>query len=215
MSLKIKSFEFNAFQENTYVVSDTERNAIVIDPGCYSREEEQELAAYIKHEELNIVALLNTHAHIDHVLGNAFIKENYGVADYLHQADIPTLNAVQQYASLYGFEGYRLSPEPDFLMEDQSELVFGSMRIKVLHTPGHCPGHVVFYFESEGIVINGDVLFNGSFGRTDLPGGNLETLKTSIFKTMFTMPDSTLVYCGHGPSTTIKNERLSNYIHQF
>ena len=215
MSLKIKSFEFNAFQENTFVVSDTERNAIVIDPGCYSREEEQELAAYIKHEQLNIVALLNTHAHIDHVLGNAFIKENYGVAYYLHQADIPTLNAVQQYASLYGFEGYRLSPEPDFLMEDQSELVFGTMRIKVLHTPGHCPGHVVFYFESEGIVINGDVLFNGSFGRTDLPGGNLETLKTSIFKTMFTMPDNTLVYCGHGPSTTIKNERLSNYIHQF
>lgn len=215
MSLKIKSFEFNAFQENTYVVSDTERNAIVIDPGCYSREEEQELAAYIKQEQLNIVALLNTHAHIDHVLGNAFIKENYGVAYYLHQADITTLNAVQQYASLYGFEGYRLSPEPDFLMEDQSELVFGSMRIKVLHTPGHCPGHVVFYFESEGIVINGDVLFNGSFGRTDLPGGNLETLKASIFKTMFTMPDNTLVYCGHGPSTTIKNERLSNYIHQF
>lgn len=215
MSLKIKSFEFNAFQENTFVVSDTERNAIVIDPGCYSREEEQELTAYIKQEQLNIVALLNTHAHIDHVLGNAFIKENYGVAYYLHQADIPTLNAVQQYASLYGFEGYRLSPEPDFLMEDQSELVFGSMRIKVLHTPGHCPGHVVFYFESEGIVINGDVLFNGSFGRTDLPGGNLETLKTSIFKTMFTMPDNTLVYCGHGPSTTIKNERLSNYIHQF
>ena len=215
MSLKIKSFEFNAFQENTFVVSDTERNAIVIDPGCYSREEEQELTAYIKQEQLNIVALLNTHAHIDHVLGNAFIKENYGVAYYLHQEDIPTLNAVEQYASLYGFEGYRLSPEPDFLMEDQSELVFGSMRIKVLHTPGHCPGHVVFYFESEGIVINGDVLFNGSFGRTDLPGGNLETLKTSIFKTMFTMPDNTLVYCGHGPSTTIKNERLSNYIHQF
>ena len=215
MSLKIKSFEFNAFQENTFVVSDTERNAIVIDPGCYSREEEQELAAYIKHEELNIVALLNTHAHIDHVLGNAFIKENYGVAYYLHQEDITTLNAVQQYASLYGFEGYRLSPEPDFLMEDQSELVFGSMLIKVLHTPGHCPGHVVFYFESEGIVINGDVLFNGSFGRTDLPGGNLEALKSSIFKTMFTMPDSTLVYCGHGPSTTIKKERLSNYILQF
>ncbi len=215
MSLKIKSFEFNAFQENTFVVSDTERNAIVIDPGCYSREEEQELAAYIKHEELNIVALLNTHAHIDHVLGNAFIKEKYGVAYYLHQADITPLNAVQQYASLYGFEGYRLSPDPDILMEDQSELVFGSMCIKVLHTPGHCPGHVVFYFESEGIVINGDVLFNGSFGRTDLPGGNLETLKTSIFKTMFTMPDSTLVYCGHGPSTTIKKERLSNYIHQF
>ena len=99
MSLKIKSFEFNAFQENTFVVSDTERNAIVIDPGCYSREEEQELAAYIKHEQLNIVALLNTHAHIDHVLGNAFIKENYGVDYYLHQEDITTLNAVKQYAS--------------------------------------------------------------------------------------------------------------------
>lgn len=215
MSLKIKSFEFNAFQENTFVVSDKERNAVVIDPGCYSREEEQELAAYIKHEQLNIVALLNTHAHIDHVLGNAFIKENYGVAYYLHQEDITTLNAVEQYASLYGFEGYRLSPKPDFLMEHQSELIFGSMRIQVLHTPGHCPGHVVFYFESEGIVINGDVLFNGSFGRTDLPGGDLEILKNSIFNTLFEFEDSTVVYCGHGPSTTIGKERLNNYIHQF
>lgn len=215
MSLKIKSFEFNAFQENTFIVSDPENNAVIIDPGCYSRNEEQQLLTYINEAQLKVVALLNTHAHIDHVLGNSFIKENFKVDYYLHKDDINTLNAVEQYASLYGFEGYRLSPQPDFLLEDESELVFGGIRMKVLHTPGHCPGHVVFYFQSEGIVINGDVLFNGSFGRTDLPGGNLEILKTSIFKTMFSMPDNTLVYCGHGPSTTIGKELLSNYIHQF
>jgi len=215
MSLKIKSFEFNAFQENTFIVSDPENNAVIIDPGCYSRDEEQQLITYINEAQLKVVALLNTHAHIDHIVGNSFIKENFKVDYYLHKDDINTLNAVEQYASLYGFEGYRLSPQPDFLLEDESELVFGGIRMKVLHTPGHCPGHVVFYFQSEGIVINGDVLFNGSFGRTDLPGGNLEILKTSIIKTMFSMPDNTLVYCGHGPSTTIGKERLSNYIHQF
>lgn len=215
MSLKIKSFEFNAFQENTFIVSDAENNAVIIDPGCYSRNEEQQLLTYINEAQLKVVALLNTHAHIDHIVGNSFIKENFNVDYYLHKDDINTLNAVEQYASLYGFEGYRLSPQPDFLLEDESELVFGGIRMKVLHTPGHCPGHVVFYFQSEGIVINGDVLFNGSFGRTDLPSGNLEILKTSIFKTMFSMPDNTLVYCGHGPSTTIGKERLSNYIHQF
>jgi glyoxylase-like metal-dependent hydrolase (beta-lactamase superfamily II) len=215
MSLKIKSFEFNAFQENTFIVSDPENNAVIIDPGCYSRDEEQQLLTYINEAQLKVVALLNTHAHIDHIVGNSFIKENFKVDYYLHKDDINTLNAVEQYASLYGFEGYRLSPQPDILLEDESELVFGGIRMKVLHTPGHCPGHVVFYFQSEGIVINGDVLFNGSFGRTDLPGGNLEILKTSIFETMFSMPDNTLVYCGHGPSTTIGKERLSNYIHQF
>ena len=215
MSLKIKSFEFNAFQENTFIVSDPENNAVIIDPGCYSRDEEQQLITYINQEQLKVVALLNTHAHIDHVLGNSFIKENFKVDYYLHKDDINTLNAVEQYASLYGFEGYRLSPQPDFLLEDESELVFGGIRMKVLHTPGHCPGHVVFYFQSDGIVINGDVLFNGSFGRTDLPGGNLEILKTSIFETMFQLPEDTIVYCGHGPSTTIGAEKLSNYIHQF
>jgi len=215
MSLKIKSFEFNAFQENTFIVSDPENNAVIIDPGCYSRDEEQQLLTYINEAQLKVVALLNTHAHIDHIVGNSFIKEYFKVDYYLHKDDINTLNAVEQYASLYGFEGYRLSPQPDILLEDESELVFGGIRMKVLHTPGHCPGHVVFYFQSEGIVINGDVLFNGSFGRTDLPGGNLEILKTSIFETMFSMPDNTLVYCGHGPSTTIGKERLSNYIHQF
>ena len=215
MSLKIKSFEFNAFQENTFIVSDTENNAVIIDPGCYSRDEERQLITYINQAQLKVVALLNTHAHIDHILGNSFIKENFKVDYYLHKDDINTLNAVEQYASLYGFEGYRLSPQPDFLLEDESELVFGGIRMKVLHTPGHCPGHVVFYFQSEGIVINGDVLFNGSFGRTDLPGGNLEILKNSIFETMFQLPEDTIVYCGHGPSTTIGKERLSNYIHQF
>lgn len=215
MSLSIKSFEFNGFQENTFIVSDEFKNAIIIDPGCYSREEQQELSTYIENGKLKVIALLNTHAHIDHVLGNAFIKEKYQVPFYLHKDDITTLNAVDQYASLYGFEGYCTSPQPDFLLAHDSELTFGTMRIKIFHTPGHCPGHVIFYFPSEGFIINGDVLFNGSFGRTDLPGGDLEILKNSIHHTLFKFEDSTVVYCGHGPSTTIGKERLSNYIHQF
>lgn len=213
--IQIKCFTFNPFQENSYVLFDNERNCVIIDPGCYSREEEQELLDFISENELHVKALLNTHAHIDHVLGNQFVCTQFEVDYYLHEKDLPTLNAIPSYAHVYGFEGYKESPQPTILLQDGETLLFGAIKLKVLFTPGHAPGHVVFYNEDQNFVINGDVLFNGSFGRVDLPGGDLKTLKESIFKTMFELPEETIVFCGHGPATSIGKEKLSNYILQF
>jgi hydroxyacylglutathione hydrolase len=215
MAISVHTFTFNAFQENTYVLTDEQHNAVIIDPGCYSKAEQSELLEFIQSENLHVQALLGTHAHIDHVLGNAFVMRTYNVDYYLHENDLNTLKSVAQYAHLYGFEGYELSPEPTKFLLGGEELIFGEIRLKVLFTPGHCPGHVVYYNEASSFVINGDVLFNGSFGRVDLPGGDLETLKGSIHNTMFHLPEDTVVYCGHGPSTTIGKEKQTNYILNF
>lgn len=215
MSISIQSFQFNDFQENTYLVWDQQKNTVIIDPGCYSRDEQMELISFIEGNNLKIVALLNTHAHIDHVLGNQFILNNYDVDYYLHPDDLKVLQSVESYAHLYGFEGYQVSPQPTKSLVHNQKLVFGDIEMTVFHTPGHAPGHVVFYFEKENFVVNGDVLFRGSFGRVDLPGGNLETLKESIFNCMFKLPDETTVYCGHGPKTTIGVEKKTNYILEF
>ena len=215
MALTIHSFQFNAFQENSYLVWDENKNCLIIDPGCYSSAEQLEFSNFIKENNLKPIALLNTHAHIDHVLGNAFVIEKFKIDYYLHKEDLTTLNAVSTYAHLYGFDGYVPSPQPTHLFENNQKLSFGNIKFTVHHTPGHAPGHVVFHFEEDQFVINGDVLFQGSFGRVDLPGGNLETLKNSIFNILFKFPDETKVFCGHGPETTIGREKKFNYILQF
>ena len=202
----IKKFTFNAFQENTYILYTETGSCVIIDPGCYSHQEENELKP---------LALLNTHAHIDHVLGNAFVLNQFTIPYYLHDDDLTTLNSVSSYAHVYGFEGYKASPLPTHSLSKVSNLIFDNIELTVFHTPGHCPGHVVFYSEKDHFVINGDVLFNGSFGRVDLPGGAIDILKKSIFNTMFRFPESTVVYCGHGPETTIGQEKRTNYIHNF
>ena len=215
MAIQVQSFQFNAFQENTFLVYDQDKNCVIIDPGCYEEQEENELFGFIETHQLKPIALLNTHAHIDHILGNASVKTKYNIPFYLHKEDLPTLHAVTSYAHVYNFERYKLSPDPDFFLEHDSALAFGSIKFKIYHTPGHSTGHVVFYEEENKFVINGDVLFNGSFGRVDLPGGDIETLKNSIFDVMFQLPQETVVYCGHGPETTIGKEQKENYIHQF
>lgn len=215
MGVKVHSFQFNPFQENTFVVYDQEKNCVIIDPGCYERHEEEVLFGFIEENKLKPIALLNTHAHIDHILGNAAVKSKYDIPFYLHKEDLTTLHSVKSYAHVYGFEKYIPSPDPDDYLIDNTELVFGAMKFKIYHTPGHAPGHVVFFNDENKFVINGDVLFNGSFGRIDLPGGDLETLKKSIFEVMFHLPNDTVVHCGHGPETTIGKEKKDNYIHQF
>ena len=215
MGVKVHSFQFNPFQENTFVVYDQEKNCVIIDPGCYERHEEEVLFSFIEENKLKPIALLNTHAHIDHILGNAAVKSKYDIPFYLHKEDLTTLHSVKSYAHVYGFEKYIPSPDPDDYLIDNTELVFGAMKFKIYHTPGHAPGHVVFFNDENKFVINGDVLFNGSFGRIDLPGGDLETLKKSIFDIMFQLPENTVVFCGHGPETTIEKEKEHNYIHQF
>lgn len=208
--IEIKSFTFNPFAENTYVLYDNDsKEALIIDPGCYEPEEQQTLNAYIKSQGLNITKLLNTHAHIDHVLGNAWVKETYGVSLFLHPHDEPTLRAVETYAPTYGFARYAPS-SPDASLKEGEAIQLGDEKLEVLFVPGHAPGHVAFYHARQKFCINGDCLFQGSIGRTDLPGGDHNTLINSIRSKLFQLPDETVVYCGHGPETTIGSEKRNN-----
>ena len=212
MQLHIQGFTFNPFQENTYVVYTEAGDAVIIDPGCYSREEQQLLTAFIQEKNLKILALLNTHCHIDHILGNAFILRTFDVELYAHELDLPTLKNGSYAASLYGIQGYETSPEPTQFITDNETLTFGSIEFQVIFGPGHAPGHVAFYNAENAVLLGGDILFRGSFGRYDLPGGSLEVLKKTITERIFTLPEDTIVYSGHGPATITGEEKRTNPI---
>ena len=214
MAISIQKFTFNGFQENTYVIYDKD-NCVIIDPGCYDKHEQDELSNFIESKGLKPQAMLLTHAHIDHVLGCAFVQSKYDIDFYMHKEDTLTLNSVSNYAHVYGFSGYTAPSAPNKELKHGDQLQFGEIEFEVKFTPGHSTGHVVFYNAANKFVINGDVLFAGSFGRVDLPGGDIAVLKRSIHEEMFSLPDDTVVYCGHGNETTIGQEKLTNYILQF
>jgi hydroxyacylglutathione hydrolase len=209
--LRIVSFTFNGFAENTYLLIDeATRATAVVDPGAYSAAEQRTLRACIDDNNLDIKYLLNTHAHIDHVLGNAFVLRTYpGVPFLLHPLDLPTLRAVATYAGPYGFPAYE-GAEPTGELAAGQVIELGESELHVRFAPGHAPGHVVLYDAVGGQLIGGDVLFKGSVGRTDLPGGNHATLIQSIVSELLTLPDATVVHPGHGPTTTIGGERRNN-----
>lgn len=207
--LHIKSFTFNPFQENTYLLYDETGEAVIFDPGCYEKYEQQELDAFVAEEELQVKYLVNTHCHIDHVLGNAHVKNTYKVPLLLHPNEVSTLKAVPVYAPNYGFRKYQ-EVEADGFLEGGQSLHFGNQTLDILFVPGHSPGHLVFYHKDSGSCIAGDTLFQGSIGRTDLPGGNHQDLLKNIREVMFRLPDATRVYPGHGPSTTIGFEKSNN-----
>lgn len=207
--IKIAQFTFNAFQENSYVLFDETKECVIIDPGCYEKAEQLELQNFIQENDLKVVKLLNTHCHIDHVLGNFFVKETYKVDLYIHKEDEATLRSVDSYASSYGFPMYQETTADHFLKEGDV-VIFGNSKLEVLFVPGHAPGHIVFLNKEQNFCINGDVLFQRSIGRTDLPGGNHETLLKNIREKMFVLPDDVVVFTGHGPSTTIGEEKREN-----
>jgi hydroxyacylglutathione hydrolase len=207
--LQLQSFAFNPLQENTYVLFDETKECVIIDPGCYEREEQYDLADFIETHELKVVKLLNTHGHVDHVLGNAFVKETYKTKLYIHEQDAATLKAVKVYAPHYGFFQYQ-EAEPDIYLKEGEAVTFGNQSLDVLFVPGHAPGHIAFYHAASKTLIGGDVLFYNSIGRTDLPGGNYDTLIDSIHQKFFTLPDDVTVYPGHGPETTIGHEKKTN-----
>ena len=208
--IKVKTFTFNAFQENTYVLYDeTSKECFVIDPGCSNKTEDQELISFIEANGLVPSKLLNTHCHIDHVLGNQVIADQYNLSLESHRLEIPVLASCEQVSKMYGIP-YRGSPDISQFHEEGDVFHLGDSKIKVLLTPGHSPGSICFYLEEEDVVIGGDVLFQGSIGRTDLPGGNYETLIRSIKTKLLPLPERTTVYPGHGPSTTIGKEKIAN-----
>ncbi|HXB42177.1 MAG TPA: MBL fold metallo-hydrolase [Bacteroidia bacterium] len=205
----VKSFTFGPFQENTFVLHDASNECVIIDPGCYTSSEQMQLKAYIEEEKLKPVYLLNTHCHVDHVSGNAFVHDTYKLLPVIHKNDLVILEGQKRVSDMYGLN-CEISPLPEKFIEDGDLISFGNTKLKVLFTPGHAPGHVVFYNAENKFVINGDVLFNRSIGRTDLPYGDFDTLEQSIKTKMYTLPEETVVYCGHGPATSIGEEKYNN-----
>ena len=209
--LSIQSFVFNPIQENTYLVADTQtKEALVIDAGCLFPEEQQELAQMIQKQELSLRYVLNTHLHLDHCFGNAFLKREFGISPWAHEGDENTLNMIQAYAQSFGIPFHDV-PEPiGKYLHEGDEITLGAYTFQVLEVPGHSKGGLAFYCASEKVVFTGDSLFHYSIGRTDLPGGDYSTLITSVLNKLMTLPGDTKVYCGHGPSTTISEEQTYN-----
>jgi len=207
--ISVKTFVFNPFAENTYILYDDSKECAIVDPGCYGPEEENELVAFIENEGLEPVLLLNTHCHIDHVLGNKFVKEQFNLPLQIPEYDKTTYDAVPTYAGVYGFPHYQHVAE-DLLIKEDDKIKFGNAIFEAVFVPGHTKGHLAFVSTKDNICLAGDVLFEGSIGRTDLPGGDFDTLIKSIQTKLFSYPDEMVVYPGHGSTTTIGFEKKSN-----
>ena len=205
----VKAFTFSPVQENTYILYNEQKTAFIIDPGCYFDEERDELASFLKQTELQPIQLLNTHCHLDHVFGNKWIYETYGLELHLHVNEKQVLDFAPASGLMWNlpFDNYN---GPLHWLKEGDELEMGDDKLTVLFTPGHAPGHVCFYCKAQNFVIGGDVLFRESIGRTDLPGGHHQTLLNSIRTQLFVLPDETIVYSGHGPATTIGYEKRNN-----
>lgn len=210
--LKIQSFEFNAFGVNTYVVwDDATLEAAVIDPGMASASDNALMESFIDEQNLTVVHLVNTHLHIDHTLGDDFVTNRYGTPLEANDKDEFLGVARDGQARMFGMRIGSLSPlKIGIHLKEGDKIMIGSEALDVLEVPGHSPGSLVLYAPSAGFVITGDVLFRRSIGRTDLPGGNHRQLLEGIFTKLLRLPDNTVVYPGHGPSTTIGQERRMN-----
>jgi hydroxyacylglutathione hydrolase len=206
----IHKLTFNPFAENTYLLSDQQGHCIIIDPGCFGPSEQQTLSQYIKNHNLSPVALLNTHAHLDHVLGNQFVKDTWGLLPQAHKQELPVYQSFTSICQKYGLGSNLTTPFPSVWLEDGHEIQFGDIKLTCYLAPGHSPGSLCFYHASTGTLVGGDVLFEGSIGRTDLPLGNHNDLITSIGRLMTLLPEATKVLPGHGDSTTIGREKRSN-----
>ncbi len=207
--MDIKSFVFNAFYENTYLLSSTNRETIIVDPGCYDSFEKKELTDFIKINKLNPIAIINTHCHIDHVLGNDYLKKLYEIPLWIPANETELLKSVSNYAPTVGIQGYKAA-QPDMMLREKDLIKFGTEKLEILYAPGHSEGHLMFYHATDQLLIAGDVIFRESIGRTDLPGGDFKILEKSIKNQVFTLPDTVKIYPGHGPSTTVGHEKKEN-----
>jgi hydroxyacylglutathione hydrolase len=208
--MTIKTFTFNPFQENTYLLFDETKEATLIDAGCISDTEKQLLKRFIEDNNLVLKRVINTHLHLDHQFGNKYLSDTFGIQPEACVEDEYLLATVVAQARSFGFTvEEEAQPLGGYITENQ-EIKFGNTTLKAIHVPGHSPGSLAFYSEKDGVLFAGDVLFRGSIGRTDLPRGDYATLILSITKKLLLLPDSTVVYCGHGPSTTIGYEKINN-----
>jgi hydroxyacylglutathione hydrolase len=205
----VKVFIFNPVQENTYLLYNEKKACIIIDPGCYYEDERESVTGFLRTQQLKPSLLLNTHCHLDHVFGNKYIHDEFGLSLHIH----PNEKALLDYAPTSGlmwdlpFDNYQGPIE--YLQPGQS-IKLGEDVLEIIFTPGHSPGSVSFYCPNQEFVIAGDVLFRESIGRTDLPGGDFDVLADSIKKQLYRLPDNTIVYPGHGPQTSIGYEKANN-----
>lgn len=209
MAMQIKSFTFNPFQENTYILYDETKECVIIDPGCNTINEQNQLQEFIELKGLKPVRLLNTHCHLDHIFGNHWVAKTYGLNVEANEKEVPMLSYAEQAAAMYGVP-LQASPAIHTFLSEKDVLTFGNQKLTILFTPGHSPGSICFYHKESHSIIAGDVLFRESIGRTDLPMGNHEDLLRSIKTKLFTLPKETKVYCGHGVSTSIGYEIENN-----
>lgn len=209
--IQVQPFVFNAFQENSYVLYDAHTlEAIVIDPGMYEARERQSFDRFVQEKKLQLKAIYNTHTHIDHIFGNRYVQETYNIPVFFHEKDLPNYQPLPFVASRYGLEDFQYFTDYQLLTDKDKGIHLGAHFLDILFVPGHSPGHVAFYSAAQNFVIGGDVLFRMSIGRTDFPNCNHQDLLHSIRQVFFKLPDDTLVYSGHGQSTTIGFEKTHN-----
>lgn len=204
--MNIQILTFNPLEENTYILYDETKEAVIIDPGCFYEEEETILTNFIRSNKLKVKLLLNTHLHFDHILGNGFVAKTYGVKPMAHKDDEFFLTSLPAQLKMFGFPDMGPSPAIGQYLKENDIIEFGNQKLQILEIPGHSPGSIAFYNKDAKSVIVGDALFKSSIGRTDLAGGNLQQLLDSIQNKLFVLPPDTVVYSGHGASTTIGDE---------
>ena len=207
--ISIKKFTFNQVQENTFIAYDETGECVIIDAGCYFDNERKELDDFISAKQLKPVRLINTHCHFDHIMGITHCRTKYQIDFQAHESEVPLIEQASEHGDLFGIPMEAVDA-PDSFFEEGDRITFGNSYLMVIEAPGHSPGGVVFYNPEQNILIAGDVLFYGSIGRTDLPGGSFERLVGNIKTKLLTLPDETMVYCGHGPETTIGFEKKTN-----
>ena len=207
--ITICDFVFGPFQENTYVLYDETRECVVIDPGNNTASEDKKLSDFISENNLIVKRLILTHGHIDHINGNKYVFDTYGLLPEVHQSDMYFIEKHVASATMYGLPAQQ-SPMPKTYLKEGDVIEFGNSKLQTIHTPGHSPGSITFYHVEQKFMIAGDVLFYGSIGRTDLPMGNMNDLISSIKNKLFALGDEMKVYNGHGQSTTIGFEKLHN-----
>lgn len=207
--MNIQSFTFGYFQENTYVLWDETKECVIIDPGNTNLREDNTLFDFIESHHLKPVRLLLTHGHLDHIAGNDAVFNKYKLLPEVHAEDLFLIQTHEITANMYGIP-CNPSPLPKNFIKDKDVVKFGNSELLCIHTPGHSPGSISYYNSKDNFLIAGDVLFYESIGRTDLPKGDFDTLKNSIQKKLYTLPDATIVYPGHGPATSIGYEKENN-----
>ncbi len=207
--IDIKTFVFNPFHVNTYLISGQNGSGFIIDAACSEEKEIKELLYYIKSKNIKIKALINTHCHVDHVLGVEFLREHFNAEFLCSEKEQFLLDNAEAHGDFFGLPVEKPS-RPDRYISEKDDLFLGNTKIEILHIPGHSPGSLAFYLKDEMKLFSGDVLFSGSIGRTDLPGGDYTTLVEGIKKSLLVLRDDVEVYPGHGPSTTIGNEKFLN-----